>query len=157
MKIYLTAAGILIWACLVIMGADFVNPNSYISPVEDVRTFLVALKQILISKNYELDIIKRKNGEDPLDPCTTENTLASLSFDMEDVKNELLALTEGNYLETMHDDKTPTYPPFWVFGKDVHKQTVYIKVKIRNKLANKVFCVSFHFPRHPLKTGPYTS
>jgi hypothetical protein len=133
-----------------------VNSNSYLSTLDDVEAFLADLKSILAAKNYDLDMIFRKTGEDPLDPFTTANTLADLDFDTDDVRDELLSLTARDYLETMKDDKDESRPPFLVFGKDVRHKPVYIKVKIRSKANNKVFCVSFHYPRHPLILGPYT-
>jgi hypothetical protein len=110
---------------------------------------------VLASKTCYLDILPRKKDEDPLDPCTTENTMANLNYDKEDVKAELLSLTADYYLETIKDDKYLLLPVFWVFGKKVQNKDVYIKVKIRDKVNNKVFCVSFHYARFPLKSGPY--
>ena len=132
-----------------------VNPNSYLSSLEEVEAFLADLKCILASKDYALDMLLRKAGEDPLDPFTTANTLADLDFDTDDVRDELLSLTAEDYLETMKDDKDAARPPFWVFGKDVKHKPVYIKIKIRSKTNCKVFCVSFHYPRRPLILGPY--
>jgi len=133
-----------------------VNPNSGIEPLHLVNTYLTDLKHILMSEPYELDILPRKKGEDPLDPCTTENTMLDLDYDTEDVKNELLSLTKRDYIETIVDDKDSGRPPFRVFGKLVKNKDVYIKVKIRNKTANQIFCVSFHYPRYPLKKKPYS-
>lgn len=61
--------------------------------------------------------ITQKKEEDSLDPFTTENTLLDLDYDKEDVRNQLLSLTEKEYIETIHDDKDSNQPPFWVFGK----------------------------------------
>lgn len=131
------------------------NPNSFIAPFDEVQYFLRELKHILTSEKYELDILPKKKCEDSLDPFTTENTMLSLEYDTEDVKNELLSLSEKEYIETIKDDKDNNKPPFWVFGKDINKKDVYIKVKIRNKATNKVFCVSFHYARYPFKAKPY--
>ncbi len=132
------------------------NPNSFVAPLDEVNNFLTNLKQILTSNQYDLDILPRKKGEDPLDPCTTENTMQDLGYDTDDVKNDLLSLTEKDYIETILDDKDSSRPPFWVFGKTVkNNKDVYIKVKIRNKYTGKLFCVSFHYPKHPLKSSPY--
>jgi hypothetical protein len=131
------------------------NPNSFVAPLSDVNRFLFDLKHILTADNYELDILLRKKNENPLDPFTTENTLQDLAYDISDVRNDLLSLTEKDYIETILDDKDTNKPPFWVFGKFIKTNDVYIKIKIRNKLTNKVFCVSFHYARHPLKNMPY--
>ena len=132
------------------------NPNSYIEPLHTVNTCLTDLKHILTSEPHDLDILPRKKGEDPLDPCTTENTMLDLDYDTEDIKNELLSLTEKDYIETIVDDLDSGRSPFRVFGKLVKNKDVYIKAKIRNKTANQVFCVSFHYSRHPLKKKPYS-
>ena len=131
------------------------NPNSYTAPLEELSSFLMELKHILTSETYELDILPKKKEEDPLDPFTTENTMLDLDYDKEDVRNQLLSLTEKDYIETIIDDKDSSRPPFWVFGKFISSREVYIKVKIRNKITNKIFCVSFHYARHPSKSGPY--
>jgi len=127
------------------------NPNSFIAPLTDVKNFLTDLKHVLTSDECALDIMLRKKDEDPLDPYTTENTMLDLDYDTDDVKDELLSLTEKDYLETVLDDKDSSKPPFWVFGKTIKCKEVYIKVKIRDKARCKVFCVSFHYSRYPLK------
>ncbi|HCT72266.1 MAG TPA: hypothetical protein DF409_16290 [Bacteroidales bacterium] len=96
-----------------------------------------------------MDILLSKNGESPLDPCTTFNTLQTLGFDKHDILSQLLALDIAEYLETFIDDKDPLLPPFYAFGKTMKNHEVYIKVKIRNRERCKVFCVSFHFARYP--------
>lgn len=132
------------------------NPNKYIATKEDVLAFLSDLREILLSDNYDLDILLRKKKEKPDDEYTTENTLLSLNFDTEDVRDELLSLTEKEYLETIKDFKDPAnFYPFWVFGKVIQSRDVYIKVKIRSKKTNKVFCISFHFARYPFNEMPY--
>lgn len=131
------------------------NPNSSIAPLTDVKNFLTNLKHVLTSDKCELDILPRKKDEDPLDPCTTENTMLDLDYDTDDVKDELLSLTQKDYLETVLDDKNSSKPPFWVFGKTIKCKEVYIKVKIRDQARYKVFCVSFHYSRYPLKDKPY--
>ncbi len=131
------------------------NPNSFIAPLTDVKNFLTDLKHVLTSEKYDLDILPRKKDEDPLDLCTTENTMLDLDYDTDDIKDELLSLTEKDYLETILDDKGSSKPPFWVFGKAIKCKDVYIKVKIRDKARCKIFCVSFHYSRFPLKDKPY--
>jgi len=102
-----------------------------------------------------LDILLKKKDEDDSDPYTTANTMLDLDYDTDDVKNEILSLNEKEYMETIKDDRDATRPPFWVFSKTIKKKDVYIKVKIRDKRKNKVFCVSFHYARFPVKNKPY--
>jgi hypothetical protein len=104
------------------------NPNSYTAPLEELSSYLIELKHILTSETCELDILPKKKDEDPLDPFTTENTMLDLNYDKEDVRNQLLSLTEKDYVETIIDDKDSSRPSFWVFGKFIKSREVYIKV-----------------------------
>lgn len=131
------------------------NPNSYIACMEEVIAFLREIKHILSLEDCELDILLKKKDEDDSDPYTTANTMLDLDYDTDDVKNEILSLSQKEYIETIKDNKDTTRPPFWVFGKAIKKRDIYIKVKIRDKRSNKVFCVSFHYARFPLKSKPY--
>lgn len=133
-----------------------------ISEQKEVCLFLNQLKSILKSPKFnldtDLDILMKKKNEDPCDPFTTANTLAELAFDSRDVVCELLKIEICNYVATVTDNKNPSFPPFFVFLREINKKEVYIKVKIRDKLNNKVFCVSFHFARHPFtRPLPYES
>lgn len=135
---------------------------SHLDAKEIVTKFLLDLKQILTSSTFDiardLDILLKKKNEDPLDPYTTANTLAFLDFDKHDICRELLNLQVSHYVETIVDDKDPALPPFYVFTREIHHRDVYIKVKIRDRIHGKVFCVSFHFARFPFKRPlPYES
>ena len=125
-----------------------------ISTKEEVENFLIDLKTILLDKDFDvqrdLDIIQKKKSELSTDLYTTFNTLLALSFDLKDVANELLLLELNDYIETFIDDKGNHLPHFFTFGKVIKKHEIYIKVKIRDRIHNKVFCVSFHFARYPL-------
>ena len=129
---------------------------------EMVEAFLTELSRIMRAPGFhvdsDLDILPKKKNEDPLDPYTTANTLAALEFDRHDVRAQLLALRVADYVETMPDDKGPALPPFYVFCRILDARDVYIKIKIRDSARGKVFCVSFHFARHPfVRPLPYES
>jgi len=131
-----------------------------ISSEQDVRNFLQELKELLTDHRFDiskdLDILPKKKNESPIDPFTTVNTLLQLDFNNNDVLDQLLALDVSQYLETFIDDKDVTLPPFYAFGKIIKNKDVYIKVKIRDRINCKVFCVSFHFARYPFNTKqPY--
>ncbi len=131
-----------------------------ISSKEDVEAFLHDLISVLNRSDFDidadLDILPKKKSESPLDPYTTANTLLALDFDRKDVWHQLVSLDISEYLETFIDDMDPTWPPFFAFAKSIKKRDVYIKAKIRDRLNGKVFCVSFHFARHPFPdTLPY--
>ena len=72
------------------------NQNSVTESREKVEQFLVELKSILSSPNFnpakDLDILLKKKNEDMFDSYTTANTLLALGFNNEDVRNELLKI-----------------------------------------------------------------
>lgn len=134
--------------------------NSRIDSKESVEQFLSDLKAILESDTFviqrDLDILLRKKDENATDPYTTENTLAALDFDKSDVYEQLKGLTVQEYAETIIDNRDSTWPPFFVFYRNIQSRDVYIKVKIRDRQNGKVFCVSFHFTRYsPPNPLPY--
>lgn len=136
--------------------------NRRIDSKADVELFLAELKMILESDTFvvkrDLDILMKKKGEDPKDPCTTANTMATLEYDKNDVYEELKKLTIREYAETIIYDRDSTWPPFFVFYRNIQSQNVYIKVKIRDRQSGKVFCVSFHFARYPVTNSlPYAN
>jgi hypothetical protein len=119
-----------------------------------VQTFLTELKAVINHPQFDpdrdLDILQKKSGESDTDPYTTRNTLLALEFNNIDVVHQLNQMSEKEYLETFIDDKNPNWPPFFNFGQTVQGKEVYVKVKIRDRIYHKVFCVSFHFARYPL-------
>ena len=138
------------------------NQNSVTESREKVEQFLVELKSILSSPNFnparDLDILPKKKSEDMFDPYTTANTLLALGFNNEDVRNELLKIGVEDYAETLIDVMDATLPPFYVFYRDIQSREVYIKVKIRDSITRKVFCISFHFARYPAPNPlPYST
>ena len=146
---------------MLIIGDSMANQNSVTESREKVEQFLVELKSILSSPNFnpakDLDILLKKKNEDMFDSYTTANTLLALGFDNEDVRNELLKIGVEDYAETLIDVMDSTLPPFYVFYRDIQSREVYIKVKIRDSVTGKVFCISFHFARYPApKPFPYS-
>lgn len=135
-------------------------PVTKLEPKEVVESFILDLKRILVSPNFnvnlDLDILLKKNGENPLDPFTTENTLAALDYDKNDVRNQLLSITVSDYIETIVDNKNACLPSFYTFCQEIQKRDIYMKIKIRDRTNGKVFCVSFHFARYAIsKPLPY--
>ena len=124
-----------------------------ISSEEEVKNFLMALKEILVDPSFDvgtdLDVLLKKKAELTTDPYTTANTLLALDFDKQDVLNQLLSPEISNYLETFIDDLDGTLPPFYAFAKEIKHKDVYIKIKVRDRKRRKIFCVSFHFARYP--------
>ena len=132
---------------------------NFTSPKEKVIKFLLELKKIMSHRNFDvnkdLDVILKKKNENSLDPYTTQNTLLKLDFDKNDVADTLKKLTVEEYIETGKDRKDISSPEFYIFGKEVQENLIYIKIKIRDKINHKVFCISFHFARYPISNFPY--
>lgn len=105
--------------------------------------------------NKDLDVILKKKNENSLDPYTTQNTLLKLDFDKNDIADTLKKLSVEEYIKTGKDRKDISSPEFYIFGKEVQGNLIYIKIKIRDKINHKVFCVSFHFARYPISNFPY--
>lgn len=129
------------------------NENAYIDTRKNVEQHLQELYTLVSQKECQFDILLRKKGEPENDPFTTENTMLTLGYGSEDIKRELSTLEVSDYIENVKDDKHTDSPDFRVFGKEIQGYQVYIKEKIR--LSKKIFCVSFHFARFPLKQRPY--
>ena len=133
--------------------------TNFISTQEEVNEFLKEQKEIISSNNFnvekDLDIILKKKNENWLDPYTTQNTLLTLNFDKYDIVDTLKSLTDRDYIETGNDIKNNQLPKLYIFGKEIQGRVIYIKIKIRDKINHKVFCISFHFARYPLTKFPY--
>lgn len=132
---------------------------NFTSPKEEVINFLLELKKVMSNRDFnvnkDLDVILKKKNENSLDPYTTQNTLLKLDFDKNDIADTLKKLSVEEYIETGKDRKDISSPEFYIFGKEVQGNLIYIKIKIRDKINHKVFCVSFHFARYPISNFPY--
>lgn len=129
------------------------NENAYIDTRNNVEQHLQELHTLITQKDCQLDILPRKRDEQEDDLYTTENTMLALGYNSEDIKRELSLLNVSDYIENIKDDKYIDSPDFRVFGKEIQGRQIYIKEKIRT--SKKIFCVSFHFARFPLKPRPY--
>ena len=132
---------------------------NFTSPKEEVIKFLLELKKVMSNRDFDvnkdLDVILKKKNENSLDPYTTQNTLLKLDFDKNDIADTLKKLSVEEYIETGKDRKDISSPEFYIFGKEVQGNLIYIKIKIRDKINHKVFCVSFHFAKYPISNFPY--
>ena len=132
---------------------------NFTSPKEEVIKFLLELKKVMSNRDFDVnkerDVILKKKNENSLDPQTTQNTLLKLDFDKNDIADTLKKLSVEEYIETGKDRKDISSPEFYIFGKEVQGNLIYIKIKIRDKINHKVFCVSFHFARYPISNFPY--
>ena len=126
---------------------------STLSKKREVVAFLKELKDILGKEDFNIDsdfiLIKRKKTDD--EEHSTPYTLLDLDYDMWDVVERLKELTVSEYSETKidKDDLDPLL--LFVFGKDINRKLVYVKLKIKGDQKRRVLCMSFHYARDPMK------
>jgi len=117
-----------------------------------VEEYLMKLKAVLCSDQFDVysdlevqfSLIEGEPG------FLNAQTLVDLGYSIIDVRNALLSLTVQDYSETMFDNRDITGPGFRVFGKSIDKKEIYIKVKIRKRANNEIFCISFHYSQYPI-------
>ena len=133
-----------------------------ISERRKVVDFLSQMKAIFSSESYNPDrdfVFQRCRDKDEPDyEFTNENTLLALDYDTSDVVEELKTLRLDEYSESMIDNVAEGFNPFYVFGRTIQGRDVYIKVRLKQRESAPgqfVFCVSFHFARHPITAHPY--
>ena len=78
-----------------------------------------------------------------------QQTLHDLEISPAKRKEIIGSLKAEDYSQGPLDEKMHGILPMWVFGKQVKKKEVYIKVSmgIEN---NRAVCISFHIAEHPL-------
>ncbi len=93
-------------------------------------------------------IRKRKNGDDQ--KYSTPYTLLDLDYDVEDIVDRLKELKVEEYSETKFDKDDVNPLTLFVFGKDINKKMIYVKLKVRDQ-QKQVVCVSFHYAKDEMK------
>ena len=128
---------------------------SRISKRHEVLAFLEELKAFLEGNDFDIDhdliLIKKKKIDD--EEYSTPYTLLDLDYSSEDVVNRLKELTVAEYSETKIDKDDLNPPLLFVFGKDINRRLVYMKLKIKKKenLRKHILCVSFHYAKEKMK------
>ena len=128
---------------------------SRISTRHEVLAFLEELKAFLECNDFDIDhdliLIKKRKLED--EEYSTPYTLLDLEYSSEDVVNRLKELTVAEYSETKIDKDDFNPPLLFVFGKDINRRLVYVKLKIKKKenLRTHILCVSFHYAKEKMK------
>mgnify|MGYP000867660008 FL=1 len=128
---------------------------SRISKRQEVLAFLDELKAFLEGNDFDIDhdliLIKKKKADD--EEHSTPYTLLDLDYDSEDVVNRLKELTVAEYSETKIDKDDLNPPLLFVFGKEINRRLVYVKLKIKKKenLRKHILCVSFHYAKEKMK------
>ena len=119
----------------------------------EVAAFLKELKMFLEKGDFNIDtdfILIRKNKKDDVEH-STPYTLLDLDYDIEDVVDRLKELTVEEYSETKIDKDDLDPPLLFVFGKNINRQLVYIKLKLKGNQKRHVLCVSFHYAKEKMK------
>lgn len=132
------------------------------SAKSDVKDFLAQMNVVLSSDSFNINrdfyFQRIREADEVDDEYTNENTLLELGYDTSDVVEELKTLELDNYSESIVDNVADGFEVFYVFGKIINGRDIYIKVRMkqRRKTQDKfVFCISFHFARHPITVYPY--
>ena len=102
----------------------------FLSKKREVITFLAELKELLGKEDFNIDsdltLIKKKKPND--EEHSTPYTLLDLDYDTWDVVERLKELTVSEYSETKIDKDDLDPPLLFVFGKDINRKLVYVKL-----------------------------
>lgn len=123
------------------------------SKKREVAAFLDELKMFLEKGDFNIDtdfVLIRKNKRDDIEH-STPYTLLDLDYDIEDVIDRLKELTVEEYSETKIDKDDLDPPLLFVFGKDINRRLIYIKLKMKGDQKKHVLCVSFHYAKDKMK------
>ena len=124
------------------------------SKKQDIIAFLKELRELLEEDDFNIDsdftLIKKNKPDD--EKHSTTYTLLDLDYDSRDIVDRLKELTVAEYSETKIDKDDLNTPLLFVFGKDINRKLVYVKLKIKEKDNQKrrVLCVSFHYARYKM-------
>ncbi len=66
-----------------------VKEDGWEESIGDVSHFIKKIRTFLASDSCQLDIQRRREGEDPLDPNSTINTMLDLNFSDAEIKSEV--------------------------------------------------------------------
>ena len=119
----------------------------------EVAAFLEELKMFLEKGDFNIDtdfILIRKNKKDDKEH-STPYTLLDLDYDIDDVVDRLKELTVEEYSDTKIDKDDLDPPLLFVFGKNIMRKLIYIKLKIKGDQKRHVLCVSFHYAKDKMK------
>lgn len=106
---------------------------------EQVEDFLKSLKE----KIKVFDIIFRDDRGKNL------QTMATLEITPTYRKEVVLSIEPEDYVEGPIVDTLNKMGEMWVFGRNVKKQEVYIKI-MPGRPNSSTICISFHIAEHPL-------
>lgn len=106
---------------------------------EEIESFLSEFKEKLKIWGVLFRDDRGKNAQ----------TLADLEIRPIDREQILKELKVEDYSQGPIEDKIFNGSGLWVFGKDVRKKEIYIKITI--SFTGKVICISFHTAERPMR------
>jgi len=127
--------------------------DEWVEEIEAVKFFLKKLNYLINDSNCQIDIQRKRRGENPLDSNSTNNTIIDLDYNSEDIREELLTLKISDYIKTVIDIIRPNTPNYWIFSKNIKGKDIYIKLKICD--INKIHLMSFHYAVKRIEDKPY--
>ena len=130
-----------------------VKEDGWEESIGDVSHFIKKIRTFLTSDSCQLDIQRRREGEDPLDPNSTINTMLDLNFSDAEIKSEVLSLTTSNYVKTVKDKEREKNQYYRIFTKKINNRDIYIKLKICS--LNRIHLMSFHYANWDIEDRPY--
>ncbi|PTB98049.1 toxin [Marivirga lumbricoides] len=77
-------------------------------------------------------------------------TLATLEITPIFREKILYDLEVSDYIEGPLEENLLGGEEMWVFGREIKKQEVYIKITL-GKSSSQTICISFHIAEHPMK------
>lgn len=123
------------------------------SKKREVIAFLKELKELIGKDDFHVDtdfiLIRKKKINDM--EHSTDYTLLDLDYNPEEVIERLKELTVEEYSETKIDKDDQNPPLLFVFGKNINRKLIYIKLKIKGDQKRYVLCVSFHYVKEKMK------
>ncbi len=108
---------------------------------DEVRRFLRTFKEIAASRGIYIG-----------DREEMDKTLISLGLTKANCKDEIMSLSVLDYSSGPDPDfSRPGTAPFWIFGKMIKSEEIYIKLKVvESSNRESALCISFHTAKEPL-------
>ncbi len=120
----------------------------------EVEHFLESVHTILDSEEFDIHkdvtvILSTKSDE--LMMFSNYYTIVDLEYDISDIVERIKELIVSDFSERIVDKDDLEPPALFVFGKEINKKQVYIKLKIKNNERNgRVLIISFHYAEHKM-------
>ncbi len=103
---------------------------------KEIQDFLQELKAKMLALDFIFEN-RDKNRE----------TLLKLEISVAKIREIIINLEVENYFQGPKENDQYGNNPMWIFGADVKKEEIYIKLTIS---AFSVICISFHIAEHSI-------